>query len=971
MSYICDECSTTFAQKKQYTIHMKTHNNLSYLRLSENKVIFTLTENDNKSKSQSKTNILRLIDKGHQILYNSENIEGEQALNDIMNFMFLKCIQPLLSDKKEDGKIDLLNKKYYERLYDDDILTDILKYFTDLKFLAYGSLNAVRNMDEETDVIRQMGDILKTHEVTKQIFTENNFIRAKKASTIQNLLQKVICKIDIKDLENNEDVIGEIYEHIINDYVKKGSKLGQYFTPRKLMQLITSYKEPQIHNILSEIKGDIRLYDSCLGTGGWMVSGYNMLKDKYKKILLSGGEVKPTTFQYGLMNLILTLKHFPFEVQCESSLTHINNTKHHLIWTNPPFQTDKKFSEVKKNFVSDEFTKRNKIDINVVYKLQDNNPPIQFLELNLYKLEDNGMCMIVLPYGELFFGASYKDVRKYFMEEVNITDIILFESGIFTHTGIKTCVIIFTKNKGTRQINFLKANKECNELTKITTICIADIKKEPSYSWYLRDYLKDEYIESLCAKMTNFEWVNFGDAFTLEKGKIQSSKIEQEETGEYRVISISEKDKFTNNIDTKYLISECNVFIATTSSGTSSGPYETKIKYFEGICSYTNLLSRIVINKKYTNRINMKYMYYFLKSIQKHIETIYEKGACNKSLDQKNFNRMKIPIPTLEEQEKIIINITECESGKINIIKGIEDNAKMRLIYTEIMIKNASNRGINKIKLIGDICNIESGKLIVNREDGNINGIYPVYGGGDETFFTNSYNRDGITCKISKAGMSEKNCVLILRGKYYLNNNGFTINSNNASLLDIYLWNYLLLIKKQIYNTGRGTAQLALSIEKFKQLAIPIPSLEYQKKMEEQLLTADKLDEELNKMLINFNKNIDTAFMNSLDSYGDPNSFNLDRLLQNTQIETTKHNEPEEQVEQPKKVKKHIEPEEQPKKVKKYIEPEEQDEQPKKVKKHIEQNIQLKKVKKYIEPEQDEQSQKVKVKRKSQKKVNE
>ena len=116
---------------------------------------------------------------------------------------------------------------------------------------------------------------------------------------------------------------------------------------------------------------------------------------------------------------------------------------------------------------------------------------------------------------------------------------------------------------------------------------------------------------------------------------------------------------------------------------------------------------------------------------------------------------------------------------------------------------------------------------------------------------------------------------------------------------------------------------------------------------------------------------MDTAFINSLDSYGDPNSFNLDRLLQNTQIETTKHNEPEEQVEQPKKVKKYIEPEEQPKKVKKYIEPEEQDEQPKKVKKHIEQNIQLKKVKKYIEPEQDEQSQKVKVKRKSQKKVSE
>jgi type I restriction-modification system DNA methylase subunit len=84
-----------------------------------------------------------------------------------------------------------------------------------------------------------------------------------------------------------------------------------------------------------------------MGTGGWLVTGFNILKNKYKdRILLSGGEVKSTTFQYGLMNLILTLKQFPHDVQCESSLTHINLVKHHFILTNPPFQTDKKFDQI-------------------------------------------------------------------------------------------------------------------------------------------------------------------------------------------------------------------------------------------------------------------------------------------------------------------------------------------------------------------------------------------------------------------------------------------------------------------------------------------------------------------------------------------------------------------------------------------------------------------------------------------------
>ena len=74
---------------------------------------------------------------------------------------------------------------------------------------------------------------------------------------------------------------------------------------------------------------DIKFYDSCMGTAGWLVLINNMLKNKIKnKILLSGCDVSPTTFQYGLMNLILTLKEFPYDMKCESSLTYINNNKH-------------------------------------------------------------------------------------------------------------------------------------------------------------------------------------------------------------------------------------------------------------------------------------------------------------------------------------------------------------------------------------------------------------------------------------------------------------------------------------------------------------------------------------------------------------------------------------------------------------------------------------------------------------------
>ena len=51
----------------------------------------------------------------------------------------------------------------------------IFSYFEDLSNLADSELDVIRNMDEDIDGIRQMGDILKLHPITKQIYTENNF----------------------------------------------------------------------------------------------------------------------------------------------------------------------------------------------------------------------------------------------------------------------------------------------------------------------------------------------------------------------------------------------------------------------------------------------------------------------------------------------------------------------------------------------------------------------------------------------------------------------------------------------------------------------------------------------------------------------------------------------------------------------------------------------------------------------------
>jgi len=719
-----EEVKPTTKQKSTRKKHVKKDEvkdevDCSYLRLPDNEILIELEKEDNKAKSEAKKNILKMIDKGHNYLYNSENIEGEDALNDIMNLLFIKSIQPIISDKETDGKIDLLNKKYYKHLYDDKELTEILSYFENLSNLSKKELNVIRNLNEDTDAIRQMGDILKNHPITKQIFTENNFIKAKKAPTIQGLLNEVIIPLNIKEIEQNEDVIGEIYEHIINGYVKKGSKLGQFFTPRKLMKLIFKYKEDRINEIIKKLykKEKIKFYDSCMGTGGWLVTGYNLFKEKYgDRLLLSGGEVKSTTFQYGLMNLILTLKKFPHDVKCESSLTHINNNKHHFVLTNPPFQTDKKFDQIKENFKSDEFTKGNKIKLDDVYDLKDNSPPIQFLELDYYKLEDNGLCIIILPYGEFFFSSIYINERKHFMKQMNITDIILFQSGIFTHAGVKTCALIFEKDKkGTKNINFIQANKDCNILTKITSITMDDIEKQINNSWYHRDYIEDEYIEKIKLKLPNINWISFSEIFTLEKGIIQSTKVEEEEDGIALMITQSQDVNDYKKI-TKYKLDGSNLFIGNIDSGK-----KFCLVFYEGKCDYTNLLSVCKIKEKYKNKINIKFIFYFLKQIHDHLTNSYLKGSSNLSLDTRNFNRIKIPIPSLEVQTNILNKLStkiHVENMIKLIKKDILNNVSIDILSNleKTWEKNIDNILINNTNKFIEYL-IESNNNILNSEE--------------------------------------------------------------------------------------------------------------------------------------------------------------------------------------------------------------------------------------------------------------
>lgn len=137
---------------------------------------------------------------------------------------------------------------------------------------------------------------------------------------------------------------------------------------------------------------------------------------------------------------------------------------------------------------------------------------------------------------------------------------------------------------------------------------------------------------------------------------------------------------------------------------------------------------------------------------------------------------------------------------------------------------------------LGDVIEVQLGKRIIKRT--SLKGIIPVYGGGDISFHTSTKNREGVNCKISKEGMSLHNCVMIINGPFYMNSQGMTIVSSDDTLYNTqYLWYWLVNNKQTIYDCGRGTAQKAIDMTQFNEIKIPLPPIEKQREIVEQIDT--------------------------------------------------------------------------------------------------------------------------------------
>ena len=677
------------------------------------KILWTLDLNKdtNLNYNTIKSQLDSIIKKCHQLLYSKGgSIVGSKAQNDIMRILCLKILQPQFNDKESP-------------LYNRCLLVKTKMNIIEKQFEKY--MLFCSDLDE----ITKLDDIMREWKLFIQKFISNVFPSIYFENDEKFNCDKCICISDLFQSINSLEITekfkdafsttcGDIHESFREYGGGKGAKeLGQYFTPRQLIHLI--FHGIGLDKLVNKIS-NITIYDPCMGTGGFLTRLFKLCDISPENIY--GCETEIDTIKFGNMSMVLTTGSVENNIiKCDSLCENplIIDKKFSIIVTNPPFGTKMKYEELKKTFED----KIKDVKFEDVYPLKTNNGACLFIQHCVYMLEENGVCAIVLPDGELFEGNSKwsKAFRKWWTNNVNIQTILKVPSGTFEHAGVKTNVVVFVKNGPTKNIQFIETTKECNMVKDMFTITMDELIAT-DYSLDVGEYLVEE------TDVYDVPMVALKELYNIKYGDKNPTYRDNENN--YPSISGGSKvSKYTN----EWNILENTILIARSGSCGSVNMFNTKsLMGSYGFCLET-------LKDTFDNL----YVYYYLKFNQSLIENL-ARGTAVKNLNRDKLYDFKIPLPSLEVQQQIVDELSTIETSIQTIETRISQLKKEKEQY-KTYGRKAEIRELLKDSeevALGDVC--ESIKTGCNKTKDDKKGtLYPYYGTGGITGYTDEYLFDG------------------------------------------------------------------------------------------------------------------------------------------------------------------------------------------------------------------------------------
>lgn len=254
------------------------------------------------------------------------------------------------------------------------------------------------------------------------------------------------------------DQKGDIYEYLIAKMADAGVK-GEFFTPRPIVDLIVHILAPGV---------GMRVWDPACGTGGFLTRAFDAvarnissdaaLSTEERKVALQqlrskaiyGNETKSVSARLARLNMILhgdghtTILEF-------NSLDRQSYTRSRLeirgerqpnplptilkaggfdrIMGNPPYGGSQAVSDVGARFKPWHKTSK---------------PEANFLQVMMHALAPGGRCGVVMPEGVLFRRDEAK-IRERLLRNFELEAVIGLFKGVFEFAEVKACILVFRR----------------------------------------------------------------------------------------------------------------------------------------------------------------------------------------------------------------------------------------------------------------------------------------------------------------------------------------------------------------------------------------------------------------------------------------------------------------------------------------------------------------------------------------------
>ena len=211
----------------------------------------------------------------------------------------------------------------------------------------------------------------------------------------------------------------------------------------------------------------------------------------------------------------------------------------------------------------------------------------------------------------------------------------------------------------------------------------------------------------------------------------------------------------------------------------------------------------------------------------KYLESLAKGASGQIELNLDTIGQLKIPLPPLDIQQKIV---DECEIVDKNVLERIKNIEDYNIQLKSFFYQTDNNHNAIKLK---EALLLKAGKFIKASEiqDQFEDGLYPCFGGNNLRGYVNSYNQEGDYCLVGRQGALCGN-VTFAQGKFYATEHALVV----TPLIPIYpKWLFYYLVELNLNQYATGVAQPGLSVGNLDNILLNIPSLEEQEKIVQQI----------------------------------------------------------------------------------------------------------------------------------------